>query len=71
MEIMDVTLREATYVEGNCIDIVQVKKLVQLLHKANIDYIEVGYLNYASSDKNMTYFDLNFLNYLTENKMDK
>ena len=59
IEILDCTLRDGGYVNDNTFGEKNIKKIIEFLHSAGIDYIECGYLmdDIKQYDKDRTEFE--------------
>lgn len=68
--LMDVTLRESSYVEGNSLTHESYRDIVGDLHNANIDCIEIGYLGEDNLDSGIYKCDSVFLDYLTNGEIN-
>ena len=70
-KLMDVTLREGSYVVNNALTKSESKKLVHELNKAKIDLIEIGYLGNISKDSGVEKCDSEYLDFLTDGEILK
>ena len=68
-KLMDVTLREGSYVVNNALTKSESKKLVHELNNAKIDLIEIGYLGNISKDSGVEKCDSEYLDFLTDGEI--